>query len=165
MKAAETGALDAIEELYDFYGPDILTIIDPDQYTPLHRASYNGHILVVEFLLSKGANVDARTVDGWQPIHCACRWNKATVASLLLQNGALINSQTKGGQTPLHLASSNDRSKDVLELLLSHPGLDLDLKNGQGEVAYTIASRNGRFSYLFSMVDASVDHRKFLKEV
>ena len=151
-----------IQDLYSFCGPEILTVTDSDQYTPLHRASYNGHSAVVEFLLLKGANVEAKTIDSWQPLHCACRWNNVEVASLLLQNGARINSQTNGGQTPLHLASSNEHARNTLELLLSHRELDVDIKNGQGEVALTIAERYGRYPYLFSKVEASVDHRKFL---
>ena len=109
--------------------------------------------------------MEARTVDGWQPLHCACRWNKVGVATLLLQNGAGVNSQTNGGQTPLHLASSNDRAKSTLELLLSHPDLDAELRNGQGELALTVAERSGRHAHLFSMVGPSIDHRKFLREI
>lgn len=163
LKAAQTGVLEVIKELYTFCGPEILSVVDADKYTPLHRASYNGHSSVVEFLLSQGADIEARTQDGWQPLHCACRWTKVESASLLLQNGAPINSQTNGGQTPLHLASSNDRSRDTLELLLTHPELNTDIKNGQGEVAQTVAERNGRFAYLFTMVEASIDYKKFLR--
>ena len=164
LKAAQTGVLELVKELHELCGDDILCIRDEDQYTPLHRASYNGHTDVVEYLLYSGANIQARTIDGWQPLHCACRWNKYRAASILLQNGALVNSKTNGGQTPLHLAASNDRAKQTLELLLSHQELDSTLLNGQSETARQLAERNGRFAYLFLMVDESVDHRQFLKE-
>ena len=153
-----------IKDLHHFHGPDILTVRDDDQYTPLHRASYNGHTAVAEYLLSEGADVAARTIDGWQPLHCACRWNKVKVASLLLQNGASVNSQTNGGQSPLHLASSNDRAKKTLELLLTQPDVRVELRNGQGEVAKTVAERNGRFAHLFEIVEPGVDYRKFLAD-
>ena len=156
--------LELVKELHELCGDDILSIRDEDEYTPLHRASYNGHTDVVEYLLIAGADIEAKTVDGWQPIHCACRWNKVQTAALLLQNGALINSKTNGGQTPLHLAASNDRAKATLELLLRHKDLDPTLLNGQSETALQLAERNGRFSYLFLMVNENVDHRKFLKE-
>ncbi len=164
MTAAENGVLEVIKDLHRFHGPDILAVRDEDQYTPLHRASYNGHTPVVEYLLLEGADVAAKTIDGWQPLHCACRWNKVKVASLLLQNGACVNSQTNGGQSPLHLASSNDRAKETLELLLTQPNLNVVLLNGQGEVARTVAERNGRFAHLFEIVEPSTDHRKFLAE-
>ena len=165
LKAAQTGVLELVKELHELCGDDIISIRDEDEYTPLHRASYNGHENVVEYLLHSGASVEARTIDGWQPIHCACRWNKVGTASLLLQNGALVNSRTNGRQTPLHLAASNDRAKSTLELLLHHRDLDPTLLNGQSETAFQLAERNGRYSYLFLMVDDSADHRKFLKNL
>lgn len=113
----------------------------------------------------EGTDLEAKTVDAWRPLHCACRWNKVETASLLIRGGALINSQTNGGQTPLHLASSNDRARETLELLLSQPELDAEIRNGQGEVALQVAERNGRFAHMFIVVEPSVDYRKFLKGV
>ena len=163
LKAAENGSLETIQELHRFCGSDILRVQDDDLYTPLHRASYNGHCNVVQYLIAEGASMEAQTVDGWRPLHCACRWNKVEAASILIQAGAFVNSQTNGGQTPLHLASSNDRARETLEMLLSQAELDTDLKNGQGEVALLVAERNGPFSHLFLVVEPSVDYRKFLQ--
>lgn len=162
LTAAENGAVDVMRELHTLCGDDIITIRDSDLYTPLHRASYNGHLSAVEYLLSNGGRVDAETVDGWQPLHCACRWNKTSVADLLLQNRALINAQTHGKQTPLHLAAANDRARRTLILLLMNPDLRPDLVNGQGDTALDIAHRHGNHAHLFLMVDPSVDYRKFL---
>lgn len=143
-------------------GDDLIHTKDTDQYTALHRASYNGHLEVVEYLLQAGAKVDARTIDGWQPLHCACRWNKTPVASLLLQNGAVINAQTNGKQTPLHLAACNNYAKNTLTLLLSHPKVDPSLRNSQNDTALQVAERCGTYGYLFELVEDSVDHRRFL---
>jgi len=163
LGAAENGSLEAVKELHHCYGKEILQVRDDDLYTPLHRASYNGHLEVARYLLSEGpAQLEAGTVDGWRPLHCACRWNKVEVACLLVGEGAAINSQTNGGQTPLHLASSNDRAGETLEFLLCLPEVDVELKNGQGETAHLVAERNGPFSHLFLVADPSVDYRKFL---
>lgn len=150
-----------MKELHQTHGPDIINTVDEDQYTALHRAAYNGRLEVAEFLLSAGAKVDARTIDGWQPLHCTCRWNKTEVASLLLQNGADINAQTNGKQTPLHLAASNSQAKSSLELLLRHGDVDPCLRNGQDEMAFEVARRSGRFSYLFELAEEAVDWRRF----
>ena len=127
-----------------------------------HRAAYNGHLEVAEYLLMAGARMDARTIDGWQPIHCACRWNKTCIASLLLQNGASVNAQTNGGQTPLHLAASNSNARPTLLLLLSHPAVDISLRNGQEDTAFDVAQRCGCHGYLFEMAGEGVDYRRFL---
>ena len=162
LKSAEHGATDILRELLTLCGDDIIHTVDSDLYTPLHRASYNGHLESAEILLSRGARVDSLTVDGWTPLHCACRWNKVAVADLLIQNGALVNAQTHGKQTPLHLASSNDRARETLLLLLTNPDLRPELVNSQGDTALDVAQRCGHFSSLFVMVQDSVDYRKFL---
>ena len=162
LSSAEHGATDLIRELHSLCGDDIINCTDSDLYTPLHRASYNGHVEVVEYLLTNGAKIDAGTVDGWQPLHCACRWNKTQVADILLQNGALINAQTNGKQTPLHLASSNERARETLLLLLMNSDLQPDLINDQGDKAVDIARRCGNYGNLFVIVEESVDYRKFL---
>lgn len=159
LKAAQFGLVDAARQIYDTIGSQVLTYTDEDNYSALHRASYNGHVPVVEYLLKVGARVDVVTADGWQPLHSACQWNKAHVASLLLQNGAVVNSLTNGKQTPLHLASSNHRAKETLELLLMHPDIDPALCNNGNETAYELASRHGRCGYLFEVVEECVDFK------
>lgn len=162
LRAAQTGVLEAVVEMLNHCGAGLLGLTDEDQYSALHRASYNGHVPVVEHLLARGSRVDAKTMDGWQPLHCACRWNKTKVASLLLQNGAKINSLTNGGQTPLHLAAVNGRAKNTLVMLLGNPDLDPGIRNAQDETALSIARRSGRLAYLFEVVEENVDYRKFL---
>ncbi|XP_068786579.1 ankyrin repeat domain-containing protein 49 isoform X2 [Struthio camelus] len=44
---------------------------DEDQYTPLHRAAYSGHLDIARELVAQGADVHALTVDGWTPLHSA----------------------------------------------------------------------------------------------
>ena len=163
LRAAQTGVLEAVQLIHTHCGPEIIHTTDSDHYTALHRASYNGHTAVVEYLLTHGASVDSRTVDGLTPLHSACRWNKARVASLLLQNGAKVNCKSYGGQTPLHLAAVNDHARNTLELLLRHRELDSELRTGQGDTAFELAERNGKCSYLFQVGEESCDHRKFLK--
>ena len=164
LKAAENGSLETVAELHQCYGSEVLQVRDDDLYTPLHRACYNGHLDVVQYLVTEGPPdlLEAETVDRWRPLHCACRWNKVEVACLLVAVGADVNSQTNGGQTPLHLAGSNDRARETLEFLLSLPEINVELENGQGEVALQVAERNGPFAQLFVVVDPAVDHRKFL---
>ena len=157
LTAGETGSKDIVEKLHIAIGADILDFKDCDGYTALHRASYNGHLPIVEYLLTVGAKVDSRTNDGWQPIHCACRWNQVEVASLLLQNDAIINSQTNGRQTPLHLASSNINAAATLECLLLHPDLDPTLINDKGETAFELASSLTKNAYLFELIDECIN--------
>ena len=156
LKAAQTGSMEAVKTMLQRFGQELLKHKDEDGYTALHRASYNGHVEVAEYLLSSGSDVHSPTNDGWQPLHCACKWNKVKVASLLLQNGANVNAQTNGGQTALHLASTNKKGKATLELLLHRHDIDATLKNAADETAYEVAARYGPHSYLFEIVDKSL---------
>lgn len=130
---------------------------DEDGYSPLHRASYGGHLAVASALLQAGAKVNGRTADGWTPLHSACRWGRVTMAALLLRHGAQINAQTNGGLTPLHLAASNPNSAQTLELLLSQRHLNASLRSSSGETASQVAQRSGPHYYMFEMVEECVN--------
>ncbi|KAG8429477.1 hypothetical protein GDO86_020105 [Hymenochirus boettgeri] len=150
--AAENNRLSTVQRILSCH-PDLVNTVDDDHYTPLHRASYNGHLPIVRELIAGGADVHAVTMDGWTPLHSACKWNNTPVASFLLQHGADINAQTKGLLTPLHLASGNRGSRQILELLLMNRYIKPDLKNKVGETAFEIARRTDMYYYLFEICD------------
>lgn len=128
---------------------------DADGYTPLHRASYGGHIDCAKYLLKRGANVNARTTDDWTPLHCAVRWNNIDVAEYLIRHGADVNAKSNGGNTPLHIVASNGRFSitcDIIQLLLYNPVCDYTIKNNSGDTAYDIAKRSGPFFKLWNGV-------------
>ncbi|XP_053567638.1 ankyrin repeat domain-containing protein 49-like [Bombina bombina] len=150
--AAENNRLNTLQRILT-KEPGLVNATDDDHYTPLHRASYNGHLSVVRELIARGANVHAVTVDGWTPLHSACKWNNTSVASFLLQHGADINAQTKGLLTPLHLASGNRNSRQILELLLMNRYVKPHLKNKLEETPYDIARRTDVYHYLFKIAD------------
>ena len=52
---------------------------------PICRASYANHAEVINFLLlCAGADLSARTADGWTPLHSAARWNAYACVEILL---------------------------------------------------------------------------------
>ncbi|XP_046388295.1 ankyrin repeat domain-containing protein 49-like [Ischnura elegans] len=154
--ASEHGNLDLVKKLIQLEGSSLLKERDKDGYTPLHRACYNGHEDVVEYLLEKGADLKATTKDGWQPLHSACNWNFTHCASLLLDHGADVNAVTNGGLTPLHLASSSSNARDTLILLLLNPNLDPSILNNSGETASQVARRSGPNHSLFECADPCI---------
>ncbi len=93
--------------------------------TALDMASNIGRIAIVQFLLDRGANIDATDPSGKTALHGACIDNvrygvKPEVAKLLLQRGANPNVADKGsGWTPLHYAA-NSAHPNIVEILLAH---------------------------------------------
>ena len=78
-----------------------------DKYTPLHRASFNGHHEVVRLLIDKGASVDAIDNGGWTPLHCAAYSSHLETARLLVHAGARdVRAKNQFGCTPSELAQS-----------------------------------------------------------
>lgn len=150
--AAEKNRLATVQRLLSEKATQVNTR-DEDDYTPLHRAAYGGHLDIVRELVAQGADVHAVTIDGWTPLHSACKWNNTRVASFLLQHDADINAQTKGLLTPLHLAAGNRDGKDTLELLLMNRYIKPGLKNNSEETAFDIARRASIYHYLFEIVE------------
>lgn len=59
----------------------------------------------VEFLISRGANVNFVGFEGNTPLHAACQKNAAAMARRLIGAGANTNQKNKAGQTPLDVAN------------------------------------------------------------
>lgn len=61
---------------------------------------------MVELLLAKGADVQAKDKGGLVPLHNACSYGHTEVVELLVQKGANVNVTDLWKFTPLHEATS-----------------------------------------------------------
>lgn len=57
------------------------------------------------------------------------------------------------GQTPLHVAATHGANYASVQLLLTHPYINPNLKNNNGETAWDIARRSSLFYNVFDMAD------------
>ena len=73
-----------------------------DHDTPLHILCNDEdcHNTTIEYLLQKGANVNALNVDNDTPLHEACKYN-LDIVMCLVENGAIINIANNNEITPL----------------------------------------------------------------
>jgi ankyrin repeat protein len=101
--------------------------------TLLHeQARYSVHTGVVSKLLNQGANLEARTSQGYTPLQCAAMNGNKVMFRLLLDWGAKIDVQTAKGETILHLTPpSNQNCLDILKMALDE-GLDVKAMSLQG---------------------------------
>jgi ankyrin repeat protein len=152
------------ELLFD-HGADLFAR-DAHGITPLHAACRDGHLGVVEFLISKGADLnDVVTEARWTPLLFAVFENeygdsskRLQVVKSLITNGANVRTATTDGRTALHGASR--RSEAELVLYLLEKDADIFAVTADGETALHFACRNGYpNSHASSLVaEVLVDH-------
>ena len=87
--------------------------------TALHYAAVNGHNVLVEVLLSWGAQVNQQNYLGTTPLHVACQEGHLLCVLTLLKAGASITLPNDPGVLPIHCAAQNNRVK-IVRTLLEH---------------------------------------------
>lgn len=101
--------------------------------TPLMVAAHNGDLVLMDFLISKGAAVDSSDKQGNTPLLYAIRNNKINAVQFLLDKGALIDAQNSAGFTPLMWAIHR-RQPEIAKLLLDK-NANITLTDNQGVTA------------------------------
>ncbi|KAI8086569.1 asparaginase-domain-containing protein [Halteromyces radiatus] len=87
--AAGTNDMDGLTSLYESMGDHMnVNCVDYDGRVPLHVASREGHIEIVEFLLKHGAAVHIRDRSGHTPLYEALVWKRSEVVRMLCRAGA-----------------------------------------------------------------------------
>jgi len=138
--------------------------------TPLDTAAHDGSPDVLQFLISRGANVD--TDASFPPLHYVAGAGFASLVDLMLAKGAPVNEADPNGKTPLHYAAAagyqsqgeqmarkiyvaprHEASIDpekwprepllVVESLLAS-GADVNAKSGFAETPLHVAAEAGR---------------------
>ena len=125
----------------------------------IHTAAKEGHVNVVNTLVRKGENVDARTGDGLTPLHVAVEAGKPAVVECVLGNGADV--QLKGGknqETALHIAARIEEAKgEKCTKMLLKSGADANLSMSDGRTAVHIAASNGNLAVLRALLQNGGD--------
>ena len=106
-----------------------VTAKDEHGQTPLHHAAWEGHTEVVELLIAKGADVNAKTTglegtplhDAALAAHPADLVAHKEVIELLIAAGADVNAKKNDGKTPLDKAIERNRN-ELADLLRKHGG-------------------------------------------
>ncbi|XP_057566675.1 ankyrin repeat domain-containing protein 27 isoform X2 [Hippopotamus amphibius kiboko] len=149
--------------------PSIVTPFSRDDrgHTPLHVAALCGQASLIDFLVSKGAVVNATDYHGSTPLHLACQKGYQSVTLLLLHYKASAEVQDNNGNTPLHLACTYGH-EDCVKALVYYDvqACRLDIGNEKGDTPLHIAARWGYQGIIETLLQngASTEIQNRLKE-
>ena len=120
--AASQGNLEAVQRHLAAGAEIDATFIAPgipaSGATPLHLAVLADQGEIAEFLIEKGANLDARAKDehGGTPLHWAAALGRIEMARRLINAGADVNSEDDNGFTPLDATAHDPESQKEAKL-------------------------------------------------
>jgi ankyrin repeat protein len=116
---------------------------DFEEVGVLHKAAENDGAQLAEYLIDKGALINAKDKYGATPCHVAAFHGHRKFIKCLHKKGAKLDEQTNHGATLLHMACKKDRSKVVKCLLGVEPPLDVNAKDRNLETPLHIACFEG----------------------
>ncbi|CAM9726140.1 unnamed protein product [Pylaiella littoralis] len=87
-------------------GADVSIFSKGTAFCALHISARHGHLAVTKMLTKAGADVEARTCDGFTPLHLAAEQGYSEVMKVLIGAGASIDPRLEcSGETPLYSAA------------------------------------------------------------
>lgn len=144
-RALDQKRLEIVQLLLEYGAPPNANL---NGFTPLHLAASDGFIQGVEYLLSKGADIDSTDSRGATPLIYACFGRHSDVAKLLLNNGADTRpSMTRDPRRDWSALEAAYLSPEIIEMLANNspqPDFRRQAILGGGHVtALYLAAANG----------------------
>jgi hypothetical protein len=131
---ARKGLISSVKRLLSIRNINVNVKDDVYGRTPLDLAAYNGHVEITRLLLQNGAEVNAKSNNGYTPLHLAAIFGDVDILHLLVENGANLEAQDDDGIRALHRAADNGHLPFIQELI-SRYHVDINARNNDGITA------------------------------
>ncbi|KAH7729375.1 sex-determining protein fem-1 [Aphelenchoides avenae] len=140
---------------------------DGTHIPPIVIASRYGHVDVVRYLISKGADAsavgtvsfDGETIHGAPALWAAAAGGHLEVVKLLVSQGIDINQPTNTNSTPLR-GACYDGHLNIVKFLVDH-GADIEIPNRHGHTALMIASYREKVDVVKYLLELKADVNRF----
>lgn len=151
FEATAAGKFDVVAHLLTNH-PEAVNYYAEDGFTPLGLACYFGQNEIAQYLVSKGADVNLPSNNGFKvyPLHSATAGNYTQIARMLIENNAQINVKQQAGATALHSAAQNGNI-DLLITLLEY-GADVNIRMEGGKLPADLAREKGFYEIAEALV-------------
>ena len=155
-EAAAAGDLSKVRALVES-DATLLESKDESGQTPLHRACLSKQVAVANFLIDKGANVNAKGTFQFTPLMWASDVPGQDMALLqrLIDKGADVNAPGDDSNTPLHRAALRG-GLQVAKLLLDH-GAEVNVQGYNGVTPLHRAAQSGDLQVARLLIERGAD--------
>ncbi len=145
--AAASGRLEIVKKLVSEQ-PGSANAFAMDGYQPLGLACFFGHRMVVEFLLSKEAEVNSPSHNRMHvmPLHSAVAHQDLAISRMLLEHGADVNATQADDSAPMHEAAGNGQL-EMVQLLIEF-GAEVNQKMSDGRTPLAVAEQAGHIKVM-----------------
>lgn len=125
--------------------------------TALHLVTARRDLVWMQFLIAKGANVNARDAKGVTPLVVACNQNFLEGVEALIAKGARLDESNNAGETPL-ISAIHNRNIPLMRMLLK-AGADPDRADNSGRSARDYAMLDGKGGTLVTEIETNARKR------
>ncbi len=131
VREAAQGRLDYVQHYLEQY-PEQVDVMSAGK-TCLQVSAHQGHMQLVKYLLSLGANVNVVDKEGDSTLHYAAFGNQPEIMRVLLMHGAEINVLNSSHCSALHI-SAHKKPPQCVRILLEY-GADVNIQDSYGDTA------------------------------
>jgi ankyrin repeat protein len=130
--------------------------IDYDShFTSVHAVAFLGLHNVLNLLLDRGVEIDAKTTDNWTALHYAAYYGHLEVAALLLDRGLAIEARINNQSTALHVATEIGYVQMVI--LLLGRGANIESRGSNDMTALHYAARYGHLEIAILLLNRGAE--------
>lgn len=123
--------------------------------TCLHYATEWQYAEAIDFLLTKGADPQAKNANGENVLFSAAKTDNPAIIEQVVRGGTRVNERDNLGATPLHMAVRWDATKSIGKLLAI--GIDIDAQNTSGKSALSEAALSGKMATTKTLINYGAD--------